>query len=536
MARAILMTRVSSDEQAKGYSLGDQQDRLLKYCSSNNIEIVDIYLEDHSAKDFNRPEWKKIWTRIKKEYKVIDFLLFTSWDRFSRNIAESYKVIKDLEKYEVIPQAIEQPIDLKIPENKAMLAFYLAIPEIDNDRRSIKICGGIRKAWKSGRWTHKAPRGYKNSRDENNKPMLVPHPADSKVIKHIFKEIANHTSTQAELLVYAKSRGMEASKTLISRILSNPLYMGKIRVPAYEDEPEHLAQGIHEPIISEKLFYKVQAALVETRIRTKKATKLMKVREELPLRGHLLCCNCNHPMTGSASRGRNGNRHFYYHCNKCDQKQRVRANLIHEKTEELLRQITFGKHVEKLYEEVVKDVFSGKKGNKETEIKTLRKRVSTINKRLKKAQLLLLDEQIELSDYQEMKANLEAQKSELERKIKLTQVSNSDFEKYLNQGIGIIKNLYKYYVSANTREKQKIVGSIFPENLIFSNNRVRTTRMNSVIANLLLKINDLHKEKTGQVFLKPDLFRLVESEGIEPSSKQGTLELSTCLSSHCFSS
>ncbi len=37
--------------------------------------------------------------------------------------------------------------------------------------------------------------------------------------------------------------------------------MGKIRVPAYKDEPEELVQGQHEALISEEVFYKVQDVL-----------------------------------------------------------------------------------------------------------------------------------------------------------------------------------------------------------------------------------------------------------------------------------
>lgn len=50
-------------------------------------------------------------------------------------------MFRTLEKFGVSVHAIEQPIDMKIPENKAMMSFYLAMPEIDNDRRSIKIRG-----------------------------------------------------------------------------------------------------------------------------------------------------------------------------------------------------------------------------------------------------------------------------------------------------------------------------------------------------------------------------------------------------------
>ncbi|MCX2679625.1 recombinase family protein [Galbibacter sp. EGI 63066] len=68
MKTAYLYVLVSTDEQKrKGYSLPEQEDRLLKYCRYNNIEVKGIYCEDYSAKNFNRPEWKKlIWFFFKK--------------------------------------------------------------------------------------------------------------------------------------------------------------------------------------------------------------------------------------------------------------------------------------------------------------------------------------------------------------------------------------------------------------------------------------------------------------------------------------
>lgn len=65
MKTAYLYVRVSTDEQKrKGYSLPEQEDRLLKYCKYNNIEVKGIYREDFSAKNFNRPEWKKLFVTI----------------------------------------------------------------------------------------------------------------------------------------------------------------------------------------------------------------------------------------------------------------------------------------------------------------------------------------------------------------------------------------------------------------------------------------------------------------------------------------
>ena len=52
MKRAVIMSRVSSDEQAKGFSLGVQFEQLTNYCKRKDIEVVAHYKEDHSAKNF----------------------------------------------------------------------------------------------------------------------------------------------------------------------------------------------------------------------------------------------------------------------------------------------------------------------------------------------------------------------------------------------------------------------------------------------------------------------------------------------------
>lgn len=49
MKTAYLYVGVSTDEQKiKRYSLPEQEDRLLKYCRHNNIEVKGIYREDFS--------------------------------------------------------------------------------------------------------------------------------------------------------------------------------------------------------------------------------------------------------------------------------------------------------------------------------------------------------------------------------------------------------------------------------------------------------------------------------------------------------
>lgn len=176
MKSAYLYVRVSTDEQKrKGYSLPEQEDRLLKYCETNNIDVKGIYREDYSVKNFNRPEWKKLVSVIKRERcKEESNILFIKWDRFSRNIQYAYEMIGILRKCNTRAMAIDQPVDLDIPESTVMLAVYLSVPEAENTRRAFNTANGMRRARQMGRYPNKAPIGFVNLTTVDGKKILLP--------------------------------------------------------------------------------------------------------------------------------------------------------------------------------------------------------------------------------------------------------------------------------------------------------------------------------------------------------------------------
>lgn len=213
---ADLYVRVSTDEQAeKGYSQRNQEELLRKYCTINGIQIRDVIYEDHSAKTFNRPQWKKLLVNLKKNKNKIDLVLFMKWDRFSRNAGDAYQMISLLRKLGVEPQAIEQPLDLTIPENKMMLAFYLAAPEVENDRRALNTFHGLRRARKEGRYMGMAPYGYANKITEDGKKYIAPVLKEAKLVRWIFEEIAKEIFNTESIYHMAKyNREIEKYKFL----------------------------------------------------------------------------------------------------------------------------------------------------------------------------------------------------------------------------------------------------------------------------------------------------------------------------------
>ncbi|MCP4161468.1 MAG: hypothetical protein GY760_15450 [Deltaproteobacteria bacterium] len=93
-------------------------------------------------------------------------------------------------------------------------------------------------------------------------------------------------------------KGLQISRSRFHQVIRNPVYIRKIKVPAYKKEDEDYVDGLHSRIVSDELFNKVQDIL-EGR---KRVTKKWSTKDEnLPLRGHIECSQCGKPLTGSAS-------------------------------------------------------------------------------------------------------------------------------------------------------------------------------------------------------------------------------------------
>ena len=94
---------------------------------------------------------------------------------------------------------------------------------------------------------------------------------------------------QSKSISRQKERGFSGTKGLFWFAIRNPVYCGKIFIPKYKDEESRFVKGLHEPIISEALYYQVQDVLDGR----KRHYKLKVVsNESLPLRGFLICPSC----------------------------------------------------------------------------------------------------------------------------------------------------------------------------------------------------------------------------------------------------
>jgi DNA invertase Pin-like site-specific DNA recombinase len=483
MKNVILYFRVSTDEQAdKGFSLRDQEQKLLNYCNSNNLNVLAVFKEDHSAKTFNRPEFKKLLVFVKNNKSKVQQLLFTKWDRFSRNTTESYNKIKDFNELGIIVNAIEQPLDLSIPEQGLMLAVYLSMPEVENHRRSLNVIAGMRRAFKEGRYVVSPPKGYTMGRDDQNKPILVPN-EDAKFIIEGFKLLSKGLYSQKEVLSKLKKKGFKTSKSAFGRIIRNPIYHGDIFLKAFKDEPEQIFKGIHEPLISRVLFDKVQHHVDGGKKQYKVTHK--KINDKFPLKDFVLCPNCHKPLKASSSKGRNLY-YSYYHCAKpCN--TRYKAEDVEDWFNSFLGGITLNDNVHKLLFKLIEKRFKEQTKTSKLSPKHYQEVNSTEHK-LIKLQDLYLDGEFNSDEYQSAKQRYQKRLNELKAKEVVLKESNNVLSIYKN-GLKKLENFDKQFIDSDIDHKRKLLGSIFPEKFQFENNEVRTEDINP----LLLKISSINK-------------------------------------------
>ncbi len=477
MKKAIIYIRVSTDEQAdKGYSLKHQEEYLSKYCEIQSIQTVDLFREDYSAKTFNRPEFNRLLKKLKDKKLKADLIIFTKWDRFSRNAPDAYAMIKTLHGYGIEPQAIEQPLDMGVPENKIMLAFYLAAPEVENDRRALNVIVGMRRAKKEGRWMSTAPKGYDNKTDEFGRKYIAPNNY-APIIKWAFETLATGCYSVEDIRRQCNDQGFEFKKSTFYEIFKNPAYYGKILISAYKNEEEQLVQGKHEPIISEELFQKVQEALSPKRF---KLSYSKCVREEIPLRGFLSCQQCGKKLTGSGSTGGSGIKHYYYHCSGgC--KERIKANELNMVFSERLNAFKFRDDVKEIYHEILIQNFKRRELKKNVNSQILQAEIKKITDRLERAQQMMLDGNLGVNEYKEIKDTLVLKTEELKKNQLAIDEQELNYRSYFRKEFNALNKLGAIFLKSNVYQQQQLVQLLIFNKMKYSKGKMMSVELKPFI-------------------------------------------------------
>lgn len=483
MKTAYLYIRVSTDEQKrKGYSLPEQEDRLLKYCEYNNIEVKGIYSEDFSAKNFNRPEWKKLIEVLKKRPPGEENnILFVKWDRFSRNIEYAYEMIGLLRKKSTIPMAIDQPIDFSIPESIVMLAVYLSIPEAENTRRALNTINGIRRAKLLGRYPSKAPVGYVNLTGPDGKKYIAPKESDIEAIRWVFEQLAKNCYKFEEIRRMADARGFKCSKSNFWKFIRNPVYCGLVTLSS-EPDINQVIKGVHVPIISESLFYEVQDIISSGKKTNSKSEDLNAM---FFLKGYLTCPFCNSRIRGSFSQGK-AKKYPYYHCfSRC--KVRISARLLNENYSKKLQQLMLSKKAIELFEFILEEVNIDLQKVEYLEKRNLLfKQLEEQEITISRVRKLFVSGKLKFDDFAALKNEYLAIVESLNKERNSVNLKLGSINELSKQESKSFNDIFKNFEILDTPDKKEIV-SLFPPQRVNFQTGALFIEPESAISKILLK-------------------------------------------------
>ncbi len=107
----------------------------------------------------------------------------------------------------------------------------------------------------------------------------------------------------------------------------------------------------------------------------------------------------------------------------------------------------------------------------------------------------MLDGELTALEYKEMKVDIEENIKALERQQNQLRLTDENLNEHIDFCVALLSNIDKIYDVADISTKQHIIGSVFPEKLIFENNKCRTTKIEDAVALLCLNSEGLSENQ-----------------------------------------
>src|SRR5690606_36660913 len=131
---------------------------------------------------------------------------------------------------------------------------------------------------------------------------------------------------------------------------------------------------------------------------------------------------------------------------------------------------------------------------------------------------LLVTKEIDASDYREMKTDYGKKISELELKLTSAKSERENVEDWIDKGLAKLSEIESSLKDKGIMEIREDIGSIYPEKVVFKENKVRTARWNEFIECSNLIIKGLRQNKNATKLDISTLSRQVGVAGFEPAT------------------
>ena len=434
----IYCRKSSEDEERQVLSIEAQLTELREFAKQQNLFVVKEYYESKTAKEPGRGVFNEMLGEIEKG--TAQGILAWNPDRLARNSVDGGRVIYLVDTGKITTLKFPTFWFEPTPQGKFMLSVAFGQAKYYTDNLRENILRGIRQKIRRGELSAKAPLGY------FNEPRLRTIEPDRKTFSKVKECLGAFATGQFTLTGIQRKMfsvglvgktGKPFALASISHILDNPFYYGHFR---YRNE---VHAGTHKPIISKKLFDKIQEALVANgKPRKKRGPK------NFQFLGFATCGECGYAITAERKIKRSSRVYHYYHCTfksrtqKCSQTRFLREEELKRQVQAMCQKVSLPDEWRDKYLARLESEQMESRQSSGLFVQNLKNDISAVSARLSRLTDAYLNEALELGDYLERKNVLTAEKKSLEEKL-------SDFERKGNHWLELMRN---WILEANQAE------------------------------------------------------------------------------------
>ena len=323
--------RVSSEDQAReGFSLGEQEEKLLQLCKFKELEVYTVYKEAGiSAKDMeHRPQFQEMLKDMKEG--KINYIVAYKLDRITRSVRDLEELISVLEQYNCFLLCDRDDVNTSTANGRFFVRMLTVLSQLEIEIVSERTKFGLNGAIKSGHIPGQRPFGYKSAEDkrmviDNSTRPYVEKIFDMYLEGKSFQQIANYFK---ENKIFSKKNWKD---TTIQKIIDNKIYMGDYeqykRIGKQVNLEPIVYMNVVEPIISRAKWEECQ--------RQKERNQRTYTRDRVyTFFQRLKCPNCSRIMKCKGSGGTK-RKYMYYTCEHCH------INFNEDHVEHLLRDFIY---------------------------------------------------------------------------------------------------------------------------------------------------------------------------------------------------
>jgi len=480
--KAIKYTRFSSDGQSS-FSI-ERQDMIIdNWIASNKIELVDSFTDEgYTARNFDRPDVKKLFSFIQKNKQRVDYLIVAELTRFSREAGDAINMVKEIQQssgIRIVSASRSTIYDVYDSNSYFMLGLEFLLGNSENIKRQNDINGGIYTAKaEKGRWIQGGPAPYGFRKEgTGDARRLVQVEAQAIIIQFIFSSFLSGTPIYI-IRQEAKKMGFTKSgNDAIHEILRNPLYMGYQFVKPWKNHPGGLFPlNNFQPIIDIQTFNQVQNKFAAPKARTT-------IAEDFPLRG-IVNCFCGRPLTGAPSRGRSGKLYGFYKCNTA-RHLNISSGTMHEQLQGILANLCIPDRIINAVAIAGEKILEEKLSQNRAIAADLTNQLQQVEAKLKSVEEKFINNQMNFETYNRWHSELSMKASAFRQQITNLSKNEEQVKLITAANLSRLNNLQQIYNISDVITKQQLLKRVFDSRLYYKTDRYRTPYIMPIFAHNL---------------------------------------------------